>query len=75
MKDGSDSYYLCMSGNADESPVHEDLGEWRIIVEKKRSLLQRLSGKGKISAHDKMATLIEKILSTEPGIQDIYHEA
>ena len=41
-----DSYYLCMSGNADDS--RKDEGEWRIIVEKRRSIWELLTGKGKI---------------------------
>ena len=74
VKDGRDSYYLCMSGNSDELPTHENEGEWRILIEKRRSLVQRLSGQGKISTDDKMVRLIEEILSTEPAIRDIRRE-
>ena|SRR6266446_6566529 len=42
-KDGRDSYYLCMSGNSDESSTNRDEGEWRIIVEKKRSILAAIA--------------------------------
>src|SRR5215469_4162549 len=65
---GSDSYYLCMSGNSDEPSANQDEGEWRIIVEKKRSLGRRLRGKGKIAANDKMTQMIEEILCAEPTI-------
>jgi len=41
---GSDSYYLCMSGNSDESSNNRDEGEWRLIIEKRRSIGQRLRG-------------------------------
>jgi hypothetical protein len=61
---GSDSYYLCMSGNADGSRENEDEGEWNIIIEKKRSLGQRLRGKGKI-------LMLEEILCAEPTIRDV----
>ena len=71
---GSDSYYLCMSGNADGSSTNEDEGEWRIIVEKRRSICQRLRGKGKIAADDRMARIIEEILSDEPAIRGIHRE-
>src|ERR1044071_10152151 len=47
---GTDSYYLCMSGNADVEG--NDAGEWRIIVEKRRSICERLMGKGKITSTD-----------------------
>ncbi len=31
---GTDSYYLCMSGNSDGSGKNKDEGEWGIIVER-----------------------------------------
>jgi hypothetical protein len=68
-KDGSDSYYLCMSGNSDESSTNKDEGEWRIIVEKRRSIWQRLRGKGRIAPDDEMARLVEEILSGDPTIR------
>jgi len=61
---GSDSYYRCMSGNADGSKESKDQGEWNIIIEKKRSLGQRLRGKGKI-------LMLEEILCAEPTIRDV----
>jgi hypothetical protein len=68
---GSDSYYLCMSGNADGSRENEDEGEWNIIIEKKRSIGQRLRGKGKIAANDKIAVMLEEILCVERTIRDV----
>jgi hypothetical protein len=52
-----------MSGNADGSSVDENEGEWGIIIEKKRSLWQRLSGEGRIAPNDEMVGLLEEILS------------
>ena len=69
---GPDSYDLCMSGNADGSSMNE--GEWRIIVEKKRSLWQRLSGKGRIAQNDEMTGLVEQILSGDPTLRDVHRE-
>src|SRR5438045_2507906 len=37
---GGGSYYLCVSGNADNA--ENDEGEWRIIVEKPRSIWELL---------------------------------
>jgi len=48
---GRDSDYLCMSGNADHLGNEE--GEWRIIVKKRRSLWERLTGKATITADDR----------------------
>jgi hypothetical protein len=71
----SGSYYLCIGGNSDESDVDKDQGEWRIIVEKKRSIGQRLTGKGKIAAGDDMAKIVEEILSAEAGIREVRLES
>ena len=65
-KNGSDSYYLCMSGNSDESNTNRDEGEWRIIVEKRRSIWQRLRGN--------VARIIEELLSSESTIRDVHRE-
>lgn len=67
---GRDSYYVCMSGNADNSGSYD--GEWRIIAEKRRSIWERLTGKGKIAADDALVTLIEQILSNETGIRNVH---
>ena len=69
-----DSYYLCLSGNSDGSSTNKDEGEWRIIVEKRRSVGQRLTGAGKIAENDKMVTTIEEILRRQPTIREVHLE-
>jgi hypothetical protein len=71
-KTGRDSYYLCMSGNADNSG--NDEGEWRIIFEKRRSIWERLTGRGKIAADDPLVRLVEEILATDPAIGNVHRE-
>jgi hypothetical protein len=71
---GSHSYYLCMSGNADDSGVNSDEGEWLIIVEKRRSIWQHLTSRGKIATSDALVGLIEQILSNEPTIRNVHRE-
>jgi hypothetical protein len=71
---GGDSYYLCMSGNSGESSTNNDEGEWRIIVEKRRSIGQRLRGAGKIATEDKMVRTIEEILCAEPTVREVRRE-
>jgi len=69
---GTHSYYLCMSGNADFEG--NDAGEWRIIVEKRRSIWERLMGKGKITSADPLLMMLEVILSEEPDIEEVHIE-
>jgi hypothetical protein len=70
----SGSYFLCMSGYAEESSADKDEGEWRIIIEKKRSIAQLLTGKGKITSDDQMMSRIEEILKREPAILQVRRE-
>ena len=72
VRKGDDAYYLCMSGNADESPTKPDQGEWNIIIEKKRTLRQVLTGKGKITGDDGMVAMVTEILSSEADISGIH---
>jgi hypothetical protein len=71
---GEYTYYLCMSGNADESTTNPDEGEWRIIVEKKRSLWHRLTRRGKIMRDDATLALVGEILRADSGIRDVHVE-
>ena len=63
-----------MSGNSDGSSTSKDDGEWRIIVEKRRSIGQRVTGAGKIAEDDKMVTTIVEILRAEAAIREIHRE-
>jgi hypothetical protein len=65
-----DSYFLGMSGNAHQQGCDE--GQWRIIVEKKRSVSQWLRGTGKILENDRVVLLIEEILRAEPNFQEVH---
>lgn len=75
MTHGSDAYYLCMSGNPSDSGTNKDDGEWRIIVQKRQSIWQRLTGKGKITADDTLVRLVEGILSGETAIRNVRRES
>jgi hypothetical protein len=70
--DGNDSYYLCRSGNADDSRKNENEGEWNIIIEKKRSIGRQLTGRGRIAANDKIVPTLEEILCADPTIRDVH---
>lgn len=42
-----------------------------MIIEKKRSIWQRLTGDGKITRDDEMVALVQKILGSEDGMSDV----
>ncbi len=68
---GGQSYYLCVSGNADGGAASRDEGEWRVIVEKRRSIRERFADKGRITSDDGMLVLLRKILMSDSSIRDI----
>ena len=74
VKSGDHSYYLCVSGNPEGSNVNPNDGEWGIIVEKKRSILQRMTRKGKITENDPLAQAVYEMLSSERSIRDVRFE-
>jgi hypothetical protein len=74
VKNGGQSYYLCVSGNADGDPANRNDGEWRIIVEKERSIGKRLTGKGKITPDEEMLVSLREILISDTSIRDIQIE-
>lgn len=67
-------YLLGVSGNADESSADRNAGQWRIIVDKSRSLGERLRGAGKITQDDPVIGLLEQILSGQADFTDLYRE-
>jgi hypothetical protein len=74
VKNAAQSYYLCMSGNSEGKEGDLDDGEWRVIVERKRSVQERFTGKGNIQLDDAMLAVVQEILIAEPGIRDIHLE-
>jgi hypothetical protein len=70
----SDAYFLCMSGNSDESSADLDEGQWRIIVEKRRSIGQRLKGAGEISENDRLMSMMEETLRADSSIREVHRE-
>ncbi len=68
-------YFIGVGGNADESSADKDQGEWRIIVERRRSVWEKLTGEGEMTEADEMVTLIREILRREPDFQNVRYEA
>jgi len=68
------SYFIGMGGNADEESEDPDQGEWRIMVEKYRSLWEKLTGKNKMSESDELLAVIPEILEAEPDFKNLHYE-
>jgi hypothetical protein len=74
VKNGGQSYYLGVGGNADGASDNRDEGEWRVIVEKKQSIGQRFSGQGKITCEDELLLSVKEILMADPSIRGVHVE-
>jgi hypothetical protein len=74
VKDNGQSYYLGVGGNADGTSTNPNEGEWRIIIEKRRSIRQRFTGRGKITLDDKVAIILKEILTADTAIRDVHVE-
>jgi hypothetical protein len=68
---GGNSYFIGIGGAVEESAPHPNLGEWRIMIEKHRSLWEKLSGKNKISLNDPIFAVIRNVLERENDFKDI----
>lgn len=71
---GPDSYFLGVSGNAGANDVSSNEGEWRITIQKRQSIWQKLSGKGKITATDTIVQTVEAVLRSDSEFRDIHFE-
>ena len=64
------NYFLGIGGNAEESGSDPNQGEWRIMVEKKRSLADKLFQRNVVSTDDPMFRLIAEIIYAEPDFKN-----
>lgn len=69
--DGGARYFLGVSGASAEEDRDPDLGEWRIMVEKRRTLAERLTGRNRLRADEPLLTLIRTIVAAQPDFQPL----
>ncbi len=64
---GQARYFVGVGGNPDEGTALANQGEWRLMVEKHRSLWERLTGANYLDAEDPFLGVLKEIVSVEPG--------
>ena len=67
----SQRYFLGMGGYPGKGGLGKNDGEWRIIVEKRRSIWEKLRGRNKITATDPVVSIIEDILREQPDVRNL----
>jgi len=61
-------YFVGIGGAPDEEVSASNQGQWRLIVEKHRTLRQKLSGSNKLRDDDAFVGVLKDIVSCEPGL-------
>jgi hypothetical protein len=65
------SYFVGVGGNSDTETSRPDRGEWRLMVEKHRTLWEKLTAANKLEEHDPFIALLRDVLASEPSLQFI----
>lgn len=68
------SCLICVGGASDAAPDRPNHGQWRVMLERRRTFLDRLSGRNKIGATDPLACKVMEVLS-KGGMSDVQIEA
>lgn len=72
---GMTNYLIGVSGMVDDSSNDPNQGEWRIMIEKQRSLLEKVLGKNKMDSHDEMVARVRKLALHEDSFANLRVEA
>ena len=63
------AYFVGVGGNIDDEAGSGNFGEWRFIVQKHRTLWEKLSGANLLDEHDEFLEVLKDIVANEPGLQ------
>ncbi|AIE84544.1 hypothetical protein [Fimbriimonas ginsengisoli] len=69
---GGISYLLGVGGNSDEEAGQPNLGEWRLMVTRQRSVTDKLFGRNKEAGP--LPDVLLEILRSEPTLRDVQME-
>lgn len=62
VEQGGRKYFMNVAGTPDDDPADPDDGEWHILVERRRTLLQKVLGTGKVSRTDPLVGTLAGML-------------
>jgi hypothetical protein len=66
---GGAAYFVGVGGNSDDETSGTNQGQWRLIVEKHRTIWEKLSGANRLEEQDGFIALLKDILASEPNLQ------
>jgi hypothetical protein len=56
------SYLVCVSGNGAGDASRPDYGQWHVMIERDRTLMQKILGRNRLSATDPVVQKVAQIL-------------
>jgi hypothetical protein len=68
------SYYIGVGGNSAEDRSDPNRGEWRVMITKRRSLAEKITGKNKLTQQERIVEIVASVLQTETGISNVHFE-
>lgn len=68
------SYYIGVGGNSAEDPANPNRGEWRVMITKRRSLIEKLLGKNRLKQEEPIIRTVWNILEAEPSFSNLHFE-
>jgi hypothetical protein len=63
------AYFVGVGGNSDHDTASSNRGEWRLMVEKHRTLWDKLAGKNRLREDDEFLEILKEIVSNDPGME------
>jgi hypothetical protein len=62
------SYFVGVGGTPDDESSGNSYGQWRLCVEKHRTLLEKLTGANQLSEDNSFIEVLKAMVSGEPGL-------
>ena len=75
VEQGSERYFVGVTGFHKEGALNANEGEWRIMVERRRTFWATLRGTHKITDADPILFLIERLLREQSDVRNVTRES
>jgi len=64
------SYLICVAGNSEEEPGRPNYGTWHIMIERHRTIKEKILGRNKTTPSDPLVQKISQVLRAA-GLSDV----
>ncbi len=68
------SYFIAIGGNAAEGAADPNEGEWRIGLDRHRTLMDKLRGRNRMTRDDPIVGVVRAILEQQPDFRNVTEE-